>query len=124
MPAAPYTVTSVQAPSRSTRASSSRRNASSRARPTSGESSLRAEGVVLVDVRDAEDGHDGVADELLHCAAVALDRSAHGLVPPAHQAAQRLGIEALAELRRLGEVAEQDGDGLPRGCGRGHPDSV
>jgi hypothetical protein len=37
------------------------------------------EGVVLVELRDAEDGHHGVADVLLDGAAVTLDGAAHRL---------------------------------------------
>ena len=46
-----------------------------------------AEGVVLVGDRDAEDRHHGVADELLHGAAVALDRRGHRREVPEHHAA-------------------------------------
>ena len=42
-----------------------------------------AERVVLVDLRHAEHGHDGVADELLDGAPVVLDRRPHRVeVPP------------------------------------------
>ena len=37
----------------------------------------RAEGVVLVDARDAEHADDGISDELLDCAFVSLDCRAH-----------------------------------------------
>jgi hypothetical protein len=74
--------------------------------------------VVLVCAREAEHGHHCVADELLHRAAVALDGDPHLLVPPAEELAQRLRVEALAEHGRVGQVAEEDADGLPRcGCG-------
>ena len=76
--------------------------------------SHRPERVVLVDAREAEDGHHGVADELLHRAAVPLDGDPHLLVPRAHQLAQRLGVETLAEHGRIGQVAKEDADGLPR----------
>ena len=32
-----------------------------------------AEGIVLATQRDTEDGHDGIADEAIDCAAVSLD---------------------------------------------------
>ena len=78
----------------------------------------RPQRVVLVCAREAEHRHHRVADELLHRAAVALDGDPHLLVPPAQELAQRLGVEALAEHGRVGQVAEEDADGLPRcGCG-------
>ena len=42
----------------------------------------RPECVVLVGLREPEDGHHGVADELLHGAAVTFDGDPHLLVPP------------------------------------------
>ena len=39
----------------------------------------RSQRVVLVHERNAEDSHDGVADELLHRAAVMLDDRLHAL---------------------------------------------
>ena len=56
--------------------------------------------VVLVHHRDAEDGHDGVTDELLDRAAVPLDDGAHLVEVAGHDAAQRLGVEPLAERSR------------------------
>ena len=76
--------------------------------------SHRPERVVFVDAREAEDGHHGVADELLHRAAVPLDGDPHLLVPGAQQLAERLGVETLAEHGRIGQVAKEDADGLPR----------
>ena len=69
--------------------------------------------VVLVGLRDAEDGHDGVADELLHGAAVPFDDRPHLLVVAPHQPPQGLRIDALAERRRADDVAEEHCDGLP-----------
>ena len=74
----------------------------------------RAQRVVLVHGRNAEHRHHRVADELLDRAAVPLERLAHRAVPARHQAAQRLGVEPLAELGRVGEVAEQHRHRLPR----------
>jgi hypothetical protein len=51
------------------------------------------ERVVLVHLRDAEDGHHRVADELLHRAAVALDDLLHALEVAGKERAQRLGID-------------------------------
>ena len=80
----------------------------------------RPQRVVLVRPREAEDGHHGIADELLHRASVRLDGVAHRLVPGAHQFAQRFGIEPLPERGRTGQVAEEDTDRLPRCCCRHH----
>ena len=83
-----------------------------------------AQCVVLVRLRQSEDRHHGVADELLHRAAVRLDGVAHRLVPRAHQLPQRLGVEPFSERGRTGKVAEEDADRLPRcSCGH-HPRSV
>ena len=72
------------------------------------------ERVVLVDDRDAEDGHDRVADELLDRSAVALEDRAHRVEPAAHDRAERLRVEVLAEPGRAGDVGEHDGDDLAR----------
>jgi hypothetical protein len=72
----------------------------------------RPELVVFVGEREAEDGHHGVADELLDRAAVSLQHRAHRLVPACHHAAERFRVEPLAERRRLDQVAEEDGDDL------------
>ena len=68
--------------------------------------------VVLVHLRNPEDGHDRVADELLHRAAVRLDDRLHPLEVAGEERAQRLGVGRLAECGRAGDVAEEDGDGL------------
>ena len=72
-----------------------------------------AQRVVLADGRHAEDGHHGVADELLDRAAVPLDRGARDVEVARHQRAQRLGVEPLAERGRAGDVAEEHGHDLP-----------
>ena len=48
----------------------------------------------------------GIADELLHRAAVTLDRLAHGLEVARHHSAIDLGIEVRCEPRRIDEIAE------------------
>ena len=64
-------------------------------------------------VREPEHGHHGVADELLDRPAV-LEEHALGEGEPLRlHAAERLGVELLADLRRAGPVAEEHGDGLP-----------
>ncbi len=81
-----------------------------------------AKSVVLVDPRQAEDGHDRVADVLLHRSAVMLEDLAHLVEVARHHLAQRFRIERLAKARRAFEVGEDDGDCLPyllrrkRGC--------
>ena len=80
------------------------------------------ERVVLVHGRHAEDGHDRVADELLHGPAVALDDRLRRLEVARHHPAQALGVDPLAERGRAGHIAEEDGDDLarlPRGFGLG-----
>ena len=72
----------------------------------------RTERVVLVDLRDTEDGHHGVADVLLDDAAVKLDNARHLVEVPEHQVAHGLRVERLRERRRVGDVAEQDRDSL------------
>ena len=74
----------------------------------------RPERVVLVHDRDAEDGDDRIADELLDRSAVALEDRAHRVEPAAHDRAQRLRVEVLAEPGRAGDVGEHDGDDLAR----------
>ena len=70
------------------------------------------ERVVLVDDRDAEDGHHGVADELLDSAAVPFQHGAHLVEVADHHPPHRLRVHALAEAREARDVAEQDGDRL------------
>src|SRR5207244_822492 len=74
----------------------------------------RTQRVVLVHHRYPKDGHDGVADELLHGPAVALEHLArHGEVT-LHHTSQRLGVETFAERSRAGDVAEEDRHDLPQ----------
>ena len=70
----------------------------------------RALGVVLVRDRRAPDGHDGVADELLDRAAVALDRP-RGRVEVAESSSRvLLGVARLRHAREADEVGEEHGD--------------
>ena len=71
-----------------------------------------AERVVLVDAWDAEDGHDGVADELLDRAVVTLDDGAHLVEVADHDPPHRLWVEPLAQPRGAGHVGEDHRDGL------------
>src|SRR5262249_15672248 len=72
----------------------------------------RAQGVVLVHLRDAEDRHHRVADELLDGSAVALDDRLHLVEVAAHQRPQDLRVDGLPKRGRAGDVAEEDGDDL------------
>jgi hypothetical protein len=72
----------------------------------------RPQGVVLVGGGDAEDGHDRVAGELLHRAAVVADHRPHGVVVAGHHPRQRLGVEPLPQRGGAAQVAEQHRDGL------------
>jgi hypothetical protein len=69
-----------------------------------------AQGVVLVQLRRAEDRHHRVADELLHRAAVRLDRAPYRVEVTRHQRAVGLGVELAREPRRLDQVAEENRD--------------
>ena len=68
----------------------------------------RPPGVVLERGRHSEHGHHGVADELLDGPAVALDDRRGGLEVAQHHLPDGLGLEALAQGRRAGDVREQD----------------
>ena len=63
---------------------------------------------------EAEDGHERVAGELLERAAVARDDGRHLAEVAREDPAHRLGVEALAERGRAGDVDEQHGDRPPR----------
>ena len=71
-----------------------------------------AQRIVLMHPGDAEDGHDGVADELLDRPAVPLEHALHRLEIAPHHATQALRIEPLAEGRRSGDIGEEHGDDL------------
>ena len=70
------------------------------------------EGVVLVQLWDAEHGHDRVADELLHRSAVGFDDPLHPLEVAGEERTQGFRIGGLPKRGRAGDVAEEDGDGL------------
>jgi hypothetical protein len=68
--------------------------------------------VVLVCDGSAEDGHDGIADELLHGAAEALDLRAQAREVGREHAADVLGVELLGAAGEPDEVGEEHGDDL------------
>jgi hypothetical protein len=67
-----------------------------------------------VQAGQAEDGHDGVADELLHRPAVPLEDVGAGLRVAVEHAVQALRVEPLAERRRAGQIAEDHRDRSPQ----------
>src|SRR5207237_4182564 len=79
----------------------------------------RALGIVLVRLRRAEQGEDGVAAELLERAAVTLEVGAHTRVTRRDERLHVLGIEALGARRRADEVDEDRGDHLALLAGGG-----
>ena len=83
-------------------------------RPHSLRRGHRTQRVVLANDREPEDGHHRIPDVLLDDAAMILQHASHLDEVACHHDAQRLRVECLAEARRSGEVAEDDGDELPR----------
>src|SRR5262249_21167871 len=69
--------------------------------------------VVVVDAREAEDRHRGVADVLLDGSAVRLDDVADPLEVTREDAADDLGIVLVADRRRTDDAGEQHTDELP-----------
>ena len=72
-----------------------------------------AQRVVLVHDRDPEDAEDGVADELLDRAAVALEHRPRRLVIARPDTPERLRIKLLTKRRRVLDVAEDERHRLP-----------
>ena len=81
--------------------------------------SHRTLGVVLLRDRGSPDRHDGVADELLHDAAVAADDRPGELEVAREDLPYLLGVPFLREGREADEVAEQHRDVAELGGGRG-----
>ena len=82
-------------------------------RPHLGGGAHRPQRVVLVDARNAEDRHDGVADELLDRAAVALEgRSCIAAKYRDIDRASASGSICSPSVRRARHVGEDDGDDL------------
>ena len=78
----------------------------------------RAQGIILVQARYAEDRHHRIADELLDGAAVTFDRLAHRVVVGGHDVEEHLGIELLSQRRGADHVREDDGYGLAQSLAR------
>ena len=68
--------------------------------------------VILVGHRDAEDGHDRVADVLLDRPAPAVDDAGHRREVGPEKRLQALGVEALSQVRRADQIREEDRDEL------------
>src|SRR5262249_45297956 len=68
--------------------------------------------IVLPCNRSTEQRHHGVADELLHRSAPALELVAKPLVVRAQDAGDVLGVELLRRRRETDEIGEEDGDDL------------
>ena len=66
--------------------------------------------IVFAHRRHSENGHHGVADELLHRSAPRLDRSSHSCEIGVENGAQALGIEAVTQRRGADGVRKEDRD--------------
>ena len=77
-------------------------------------------GIVLGDLRDAEERHHAVAHELGDGAVLLVDDRLEEGVVAGHHLAGHLRIHSLAEARRAAEIAEDDGDGLAHRADRRH----
>ena len=99
----PATTSPVQTPirisSRSPNDSSSSSFRTARRSRISSAARERPQRIVLVQDGSAEDGHHGVADELLDRAAVTLERGSHLVEVARHHAPHQLGVAHLAEAR-------------------------
>jgi hypothetical protein len=73
----------------------------------------RALRIVLVRNRGAEERHDGVADELLHSAAEALELQTQAAVIGRKERAHVLRVELLGARGEADQVGEEHGDDLP-----------
>ena len=69
-------------------------------------------GIVFVHDRRAPDGHDGIADELLDRAAVALDDVPSEVEVAAERVADILRVTLLGKRREAHEIGEKDADEL------------
>src|SRR5207342_2476388 len=69
--------------------------------------SYRPRGIVLVHMRQPEDRHHGVADELLGLTAERAELLAHRVVEAAEDLASSFGVEPLREGGRLDQIGEQ-----------------
>ena len=78
----------------------------------------RALRIILVSPRSAEHGHDGVPDELLDEAVVALDGARQLSEQVVLKGADFFRVEALAQGSESGQIREQDGHQPPVPLGR------
>jgi hypothetical protein len=66
--------------------------------------------VILEGDGRAEEGHDAVAEELVHGAVIAVDDVGDEPQDAVHQCVQRLRVQALGEAGGIGHVGEEHGD--------------
>jgi len=84
----------------------------------------RPQGVVLVELGDAEGGHEAVAVALADAGPPVAEGLADGLAVAVQQPLHGLGVELALQVGRLDHVAEDDGDDpelLGRGAGANRP---
>src|SRR5205085_6268581 len=81
-------------------------------------------GIVLVHDRRTEDGHHGVADELLHGSAMPLELGAKLLVKRPQNRLDILWVERFCSRRETDEVGEEDSYDLPLAAALGHEPSL
>jgi hypothetical protein len=74
----------------------------------------RPQSIVFVQLRDAEDGHDRVPDELLDRPAVLLEHRARLGKVTLHDSPDRLRVEPLAQTRRTAHIGEHDRNDFAR----------
>jgi hypothetical protein len=82
------------------------------------------QGVVLVQLGDAEGGHEAVAVPLADAGPPVAEGPADGLAVAVHEPLHREGVELALQVGRLDHVAEDDGDDpelLGRGPGADRP---
>ncbi len=72
-----------------------------------------ANGIVLVDLRQAKDPDDGIADEFFHDPAVPVDLARHDGEIARQEIAQFLGIQRRAQGSGIREIGEQHGHDAP-----------
>jgi hypothetical protein len=70
-------------------------------------------GVVVMNLRNAEDDHNGIADEFLDGAAVRFGDLLHMLEVPRHIAAEQFGVGFGSQLSGTDEIGKEHGDPPP-----------
>ena len=78
-------------------------------------------GIVVMQQRDTEHDHDGIADELFDGTAVRFRDRRHSLEVRSHHGAHRLGVVVRPEGRRPNDIGEDDAHELPLFGGHHQP---